>query len=327
MRFIESLARWLEQFETIEERKTAYTFVRNRLIYVSSAEIANLVAASYPDVIRPFVIKGASLEKKVPEWRVAEIIDSPEFRILLRQSMFLGLSDGSRIDVFRRSSSPDISHEQILRTQEITEQRTKEMLQSLEEDLTIMLGRKPTEDEARFRIVFLLDDFSASGISYIRSEGGNSRYDGKIAGFYYDHCVGKHGKSGVSLIDPTEVRICLVLYMATNQACDHVKKLCLELFDGIPFEVKAVSLLDDSVRVNDRDDADFIKLLVKYYDPSIETKSYLIGRHTKPYLGFDECALPLVLGHNTPNNSVTLLWFPEGLKFRGLFPRISRFRE
>ena len=46
-------------------------------------------------------------------------------------------------------------------------------------------------------------------------------------------------------------------------------------------------------------------------------------------LGFVECALPVVLSHDAPNNSVCLLWLDtrdkEGSKnLRALFPRYER---
>ncbi len=45
--------------------------------------------------------------------------------------------------------------------------------------------------------------------------------------------------------------------------------------------------------------------------------------------GFAACALPLVLAHNCPNNSIYLLWADplEKGSARGLFPRIVRHRE
>lgn len=104
MRFVESLALWLEQFETDEERQVAYSFLRKKLVYFSSLEISNLVLTSYPDVIRPLLIKQVAVQKRIPEWQVTKIVESLEFEVLLRQSMFLGLSDGSRIDTFRRGT-------------------------------------------------------------------------------------------------------------------------------------------------------------------------------------------------------------------------------
>ncbi len=43
MRFIESLALWLEQFTKDEERRTAYKFVRERLVFISEVEMKHLV--------------------------------------------------------------------------------------------------------------------------------------------------------------------------------------------------------------------------------------------------------------------------------------------
>ena len=43
-----------------------------------------------------------------------------------------------------------------------------------------ILNREPTSDEARFRYVVLLDDFSASGLSYIRKDEEPGEWAGKI---------------------------------------------------------------------------------------------------------------------------------------------------
>ena len=45
------------------------------------------------------------------------------------------------------------------------------------------------------------------------------------------------------------------------------------------------------------------------------------GDTEKLYLGFHSCALPLILNHNTPNNSLPILHQNyEGVEFKGLFP-------
>ena len=58
---------------------------------------------------------------------------------------------------------------------------------------------------------------------------------------------------------------------------------------------------------NDRVD-DFVELTNKYYDPVIRTTHTDVGGVYHLGLGYGGCALPLVLEHNTPNNSVALLW-------------------
>jgi hypothetical protein len=50
-----------------------------------------------------------------------------------------------------------------------------------------------------------------------------------------------------------------------------------------------------------------MQLVDRYYDPAVETKSIRVGG-TDARLGFGQGALPLILEHNTPNNSVALLW-------------------
>jgi hypothetical protein len=61
-----------------------------------------------------------------------------------------------------------------------------------------------------------------------------------------------------------------------------------------------------------------------YYDPDTADQ-----HKSDTPIGYDDCALPLVLGHNTPNNSVCLLWAesPEGPNSnqrKALFPRYER---
>src|SRR5947209_7556754 len=49
-RFIESLALWLNQFDT-SDRQVALDLVANRLVYFSEAELLHLVQTAYPDLI------------------------------------------------------------------------------------------------------------------------------------------------------------------------------------------------------------------------------------------------------------------------------------
>ena len=51
MRFVESLAAWLQQFKA-EEREIAYSFVRNSLVYIGPAEIQHLVELFYPETVQ-----------------------------------------------------------------------------------------------------------------------------------------------------------------------------------------------------------------------------------------------------------------------------------
>ncbi len=323
MKFIESFALWLNQFESAEEKETAYEFIRNELVFISANEMAHLVTVSYPDIIRPILIQNVANKIGLPEYKVTKIVNSQEFTILRRQSLFLGLSDGAHTDIFRRSN-PEISHEQVYQTYEISKGRATNMLNKLEKGLKGIYGTEPLPEEKRFRIAFLLDDFSGSGISYLRWDSDTSKYDGKIAKFY-ESIQDKKNPMHL-LFDLSDLHIYVILYLATVQAQQHIQTLIRQMFssDETKCTIQVVHELKDSIKLNPYDYKDFINLLEKYYDLGIETEHYLKGQHSKPYLGFDECALPLILSHNCPNNSVPLLWFEDDRKYRGLFPRVSR---
>lgn len=319
MKFIESLALWLNQFEIDGDKKTAYEFVKKQLIFVSSDETTHLVAITYPDVIRPLLIKRIAHHKGVPEWHLRDIVESLDFKKLQRQCLFLGLSDGSHTDVFRRRN-PWLSNEQIFRTHEITDNRAANMVSDLSKDLEEILGRKATTSEGKFRMIFLLDDFSGSGISYLREESG--KFVGKIAKFHEALTCPKNDFA--PLADLGDVHVCLVLYIATTHAKERLEDLGKKLFGNIPFTVFVTHLLDNTHKLDSSSDPNVLKVLKNHYDSKIESRHYLKGKHDYPYLGFDECGLPLILFHNTPNNSLPLLWFEENRKYKGLFPRVSR---
>ena len=65
----------------------------------------------------------------------------------------------------------------------------------------------------------------------------------------------------------------------------------------------------------------------KYYDPAAFDEHIEVGGTSTAQMGFAGCALPVVLSHNTPNNSVYMLWGSEAHGFPGLFPRVSRHKE
>lgn len=59
-----------------------------------------------------------------------------------------------------------------------------------------------------------------------------------------------------------------------------------------------------------RDEA-ILALCDKYYDPGLDER---LEKHLKQSgittvkYGYADCVLPLILDHNTPNNSIALLW-------------------
>jgi len=327
-RFLESLALWLSQFDP-EERKIAYRFVTERLVFLSNSELNHLVSMAYPDLIRPWLFRTAAEQIRTEMWNVGRIASSREFRLLRRRAVFLGMSDGARIDIFRRANKRELDHEQIVATYDVSPEKANDMLGKLTKALTSILEREPTEAEARFQTVLLLDDFSASGTSII--SGGACRFSGKVAKVYESL---RKGDSGLARLVALEgLRVWIVLYVATQQAITNIKEHAGHLLGEIDknWSLLVVQKLDDRVPLSDYhpEDPAFLRLVDqdRYYDSSVEDENTRKGG-TDVKRGFAGCSLPLVLSHNTPNNSIFLLWADPGRhserNLRGLFPRVSR---
>lgn len=321
MRFVESLALWLHQFRLPEERNVAYTFVMSNLIFCSSNEMNHLVGMAYPDHVRPYLLRRAAEDSSLPRTRLTALAQTNAFRIRQRGCLFLGLSDGARIDVFRRAN-PSLSHEQIFPTYEIPERRVAELLGKLSSDLR-RFGFASISDAPRFSTVVLLDDFSASGISYIRPEGDGS-YAGKIGRFYANLTDKTNPLS--KLVDVSGAEVLILLYMATSRALAHLERELAPVAGraGTPSSVFVVHLIGDAVSITPDRHQPISRLLESYYDPTLEDEHTDKGGSDMKY-GFAACGLPIVLNHNTPNNSLYLLW-AQTEKVRALFPRVSRHR-
>jgi hypothetical protein len=288
VRFIECLADWLQQFK-LEDREAAYGFVRRTLVYVSTAEMNHLVDLFYPETVQWQLQNAVASLLRIPPYRVWATRDSAElFRRLRRQTLFIELSDGARIDVFRRANAGTISTEQVLTAPRINDEKWNELLEKLRKDVN--------DKDARFAFVFLIDDFVGSGKTLI--DGKIPRFVREVEKFFSTHFEASW-------------KLCVHHYLATDRARvaieEHQAKIRAETrpagwFEDILFSFSMVFPAD--LPLEETRHADFLKLTKCYYDPAIETE------HTGKdiWLGYKQGALPLILEHNTPNNSVALLW-------------------
>ena len=318
-KFLEALCLWLKQFETNPEREVAYAFVRDRVVFISAADMRHLVESSFPDVIRPSLITDTADVIGTAPYRVTEVIRHLAYKRALRQTLFLGLSDGSRMDIFRRAAALD--NEQVWQAYEISKPKSASMLN----DLRAAIG----EVDAQFARIVLIDDFSASGISYIRKEG--DEWKGKLVKALKQF---QPGHDASCLIEYAAIKMHIVLYVATKAAVDFISKqladYCAEQSIRVP-DITAVYELSPDMALNLERDADFLALVDgnSYYRTRPLDQHEAKGKTGTVKRGFAACALPLVLAHNCPNNSIYLLWADplEKGSARGLFPRIVRHRE
>jgi len=323
-RFIESLALWLRQFPTGTPRTVAYEFVRRRLIFISAAEMDQLVRLSFSTLIRPWLMGMVAAENDTPSHRVKAIEASEAYKLLLRQTLFLGLSDGADTGLFRRAN-PFLSNEQVWHAYEISDDKAVDFKKKLKKDLHKRLEREPTDAECRYRAVVLLDDFTASGLSYLRNEkkGGPA---GKIQKIWTK--LKEPNSEFSEFVDQNAVSLLIVFYVAAAQGIEHLREELPKIL-GLPAEaLKVVHALPPSVRVIGGADEPFLKLAAedRYFDPAADDEHGEVGGVSKRY-GFADCRLPVVLSHNTPNNSFFLLWAEAEHSVRGLFPRVSRHRR
>jgi hypothetical protein len=315
MRFVESLALWLQQFDTLDERKTAYDFVLSRLVFLSHAEMAHFAAIAYPDVIRPVFIEQAAKAATLPPFRVKQVLGADTFKQLQGSSLFFGLSDGARIDLFRRSNK-ELSHEQIFTGYELSDEKVGEIQKWLHE--------KRAHKEPAPALV-LLDDFSASGTSCLTADGDKAK--GKVSKFVERI---QSSEAWQAIVSFPKTRLVIVLYVATEQALANVQAgaAALKKTHGVETTVLVVQRIAGHVSLKASDADPMIAVIKneKYYDASVEDEHTKKGNSDLKF-GFAAGGLPLVLHHNTPNNSIFLLWVEGSETVRPLFPRVSRHRR
>lgn len=305
VRFIERLASWLQQFEP-SQRGAAYEFVMNQLVYIGPSEMEKLVGQLYPNFVYPEILSAVADEMEIPRYRLLAS-EKALLRIatLRRQTLFLGLSDGARVDYIRHQNVGVISNEQVVGSAQIDSAKWEEMLGELKTDLG--------DPEVRFRAVYLIDDFAATGTSFFRIDGGKAK--GKLSKFANSVRQAEEALGGKVFDD--DYKIFIHHYVGTAKAHDDLAARLASHRDvlaaaGLPLDVHTTYglLLPASLALASGNPADdgFLELADQYYDHSIHTKHTKIGGTSDMKLGYGACALPLILDHNTPNNSMPLLW-------------------
>lgn len=307
VRFIESLASWLQQFLP-KERSTAYDFVINRLVYIGPSEMEKLVAQLYTNYVRPELIASVAQKLDIPRHSVlTNAAAQAEIDKLRRQTLFLGLSDGARVDYIRHHNVGLISNEQVVGTTQLDTAKWSDLLDELQRDLT--------DGEARFRAAYLIDDFAATGTSFFRVDQETGAIKGKLVKFAASVRRAEHALARKIFDD--DYRLFIHHYVGTAKAKSELNDRLrgasdLLAADGLTTlpETTYGMTLPETLPLDAANPADeaFLALANKYYDDSIHTRHTRVGGTADMRLGYGGCALPLVLDHNTPNNSLPLLW-------------------
>ena len=340
-RFMSSLVQWLNQFDE-EDRATVLNFVKKKLVFISSPQMNYLVDLLYDSKIRPILLRKATENAQTPSYMLCNKKVQKQFEIEKRSSLVVGLSDGAHTDILRRSAG--FSNEQVLTNYYPDGKKLKDMLKDLREDKKL-----EGVENVYFRNIFLIDDFTASGKSFVRYDEKAKKFKGKLSKIIDELYAtniepteeekkkGKKEELHLSyLLDANqpEIHIDILFCMATQKAEDNIRKslddfLEKRSYGKIKYHIHVVQKLDESLSRDITGDPDLMRVLEKpkYFHQNLkDDTAYKVGSVNRPYLGFDECALPVVLSHNTPNNSLPILWqdTDDEKQFKGLFPRISR---
>lgn len=309
MRFVESLATWLQQFKSQRERETAYDFVRRTLVYIGRSEMQRLVEQFYPRAVHDRLIRIIAAEQDIPTYRtLADENTRVAIDRLRRQTLFMGLSDGARLDILRQSNVGRLNNEQFVVATQVDKEKWQDLLGNLREDLR--------EPQARFRLVYLIDDFAGSGTSFLRYDEEKERWKGKLIRFRESIGAASDADTDMDVFEP-DWELCIHYYVSSGQAKLAIDERLEKARDSLKtfgwakaIHVSFGTVLPATFPLGSGPDCDdaFQELTRIYYDPAIQTKHTDLGKVTHLGLGFGGCALPLVLEHNTPNNSVALLW-------------------
>lgn len=307
MRFIESLATWLQQFKPAE-RETAYDFVRRTLVYIGPSEMQRLVEQFYPRTVSDRLAHTIATRRTMPKYRMlADATARAEVDRLRRKTLFMALSDGARIDTVRHANVGLLTNEQLVVSTQPDTDKWQELLQSLRNDLQ--------DPGARFALVYLIDDFMGTGTSFIRFNDEKNKWSGKLIRFKDSVASVVKDLEGDHVFE-TGWRLCVHHYVGSDAARRDVVKREAKarptMGDGwateVHFSFGTVLPPDLKIDAEPESQRAFIELTRIYYDPILRTRHTDIGGVEHQGLGYGGCALPIVLDHNTPNNSVALLW-------------------
>lgn len=305
-RFLEGLVTWLRQFNE-SDRATAYDFVKNRLVYLSQSEIQRVIEVFVPETVTPYLRKKAAEEAKIDPWEVwGSSIGMESYNNKLRRCLFVGLSDGSRIDILRRANSPKLVQDQFVPMLDIGEEKWRDLGKELVKD---------QGQDAKFDNIYLIDDFTASGTTFIRRKGEGG-WKGKLNKFNdLVNSAREHIGCDFPVIESYNLHI--HHYVSTLQASEALAERVeiahaeMSARSWGKYSITEGLRLPRSLKMNGSHDDGMLDLCERYYDDHLyrRLKQHCdeAGQDNMKF-GYANCALPLILEHNTPNNTISLLW-------------------
>ena len=327
IKFVGNFYLWLSQFKDLQEKELMYEFVRKYIIYINSNQVSHLIDLLYNTKIIPLIREKVVADfnargEKVNKFNYRVLDNSPEFKSHKRKTLFIGLSDGSHIDIIRRNSYLD--NDQVLTNYYPDDTKIEDLAKNL-------TTSKELENDSvkKFESIVLIDDFTASGSSFIRKKDG--KWGGKLPKFFDAVCGNQEFKN----LFTEGLEVHLYFLIATENALNHISTLLSEFtknYEGLTVEVDCIQALDDAAKFTNHQEQeakDILSIIGKQCyinEPELTSaykESYAPG-DLRYHLGYKQCALTVVLNHNTPNNSLPIIWQPKRGGADPLYPLFYR---
>lgn len=328
IKFVGNFYLWLSQFNDLNERKLMYEFVKRYIIFINSNQISHLIDLLYNTKIIPLIREKVVEDfkrkgQKINKYNYRHLDNSIEFKSHKRKTLFIGLSDGSHIDIIRRNSY--LNNDQVLTNYYPDDTKLEDLAKELKESKDV-----ENDDKKKFESIVLVDDFTASGSSFIRmKEDGN--YTGKLPKFFDEI----NNNENFHALFSEDFVIHLYFLIATKSALTYISDLLeryVQQHKGLKVKVDCIQTLDEEAKFTNHQEEmakDILEIIAKkrYINESKLSdpykKSYTEG-DDRYYLGYKQCALTLVLNHNTPNNSLPIIWQPKREGSEPLYPLFYR---
>lgn len=257
-RFLGSLSKWLSDFDE-EDRNIMFDFVKNKLIFISSSQMTYLITLLYRTCISSALADKTAKVMGKPSYKINEIKKSVDYKREKRLSLFIGLSDGAHMDVVRRVGG--LSNEQVLTNYYPDNDKLVDLKNEL---LSDSLLKELDESAKKFNSLYLIDDFTASGTSFIRKD--IDQYKGKLTKIIDKFFNSKVNETSRELLLPN-VDIHIIFCLATECAISHIENLLSEfiksrgLEERISFDVRCVQIIPNRVAKEIKKDTTLVDII------------------------------------------------------------------
>ena len=157
----------------------------------------------------------------MPTYRVlADAAARADVDRLRRQTLFMGLSDGARIDTIRHANAGLLSNEQLVQSIQVDHDKWGDLRDNLRKELG--------DENAGFRIVYMIDDFAGTGTTFLRTDA--NKWKGKLIRFW--ESINDATKALGPVLAP-DWELCIHYYIASAGAAQNIVRRLGEVRDAL----------------------------------------------------------------------------------------------